>query len=259
MLYLIGTGIYNENLSRYDIIEILNNSDYIYIDTYTSPIDVYSLVKELTAIGISKEKIIVAYRRILEDEVDNIIKEAKTKDIVILVPGNPFIATTHNTLVSTAKKLGIKIGIIHGSSAICSSIAESGLHIYKFGGFATVVRREKCSSYRAYELIKSNRRRGFHTLILLEYDHETGYMMKPDEAIRILKEYGKLLDKDDLIIVICNLGKKNKKILPITISELNKIKWEDNDICILIIPGDLHFTEKEYLNLIRSELGWRKI
>ena len=259
MLYLIGIGIYNESLLRDDIIEILNNSDYIFIDVYTSPIDVSSLIKKLTAIGINKEKVIIAYRRILEDEMENVIKEAQTKDIVILVPGNPFIATTHNTLVSTAKKLGIKIGIIHGSSVICSSIAESGLHIYKFGGFTTIVRREKGSSLRAYELIKSNKKRGFHTLVLLEYDHETGYMMKPDEALIILEEYGKLLKNDDLIIVICNLGKKNKKILPITVGELNRIKWEYGDTCILIIPGELHFTEKEYLNLIRSELGWRKI
>ena len=85
------------------------------------------------------KKVHVVSRRELEEENGAVILEAaKRGKAVFLVPGDPFIATTHVTLRIDAEKQGIKTRIIHGASIISAIISLSGLHNYKFGKTVTV-------------------------------------------------------------------------------------------------------------------------
>src|SRR5665647_3929999 len=78
-------------------------------------------------------------RRELEEENGKVILTAAEKGkTVFLIPGDPFIATTHVTLRIEAEKHEIKTRIIHGTSIISAIIGLSGLHNYKFGKTVTV-------------------------------------------------------------------------------------------------------------------------
>ena len=85
------------------------------------------------------KKVQLLARRELEEENGKVILEAaKTGKTVFLVPGDPFIATTHVTLRIDAEKQGIKTRIVHGTSIMSAIVSLSGLHNYKFGKTVTV-------------------------------------------------------------------------------------------------------------------------
>ena len=246
-LYLIGIGIYVEPSLTREIEGILRNVDKIYLEGYTSPIDPRLL--EFLKYNGEIERLT---RSEVEEGMDKLIDEAMDMDIAILVPGDPLIATTHITLVVEARRRGVDTKIFHSSSALCAAIGESGLHTYKFGASATIMRREVASSKRAYDILIENLERGLHTLFFLEYDAETSYIMSPREAIEILLSYdgeGRI-SMDKLVIVLCGLGSKDECKYAATIKELLGKKDVTRKPCILIIPGKLHFTEEEYIETI---------
>ena len=85
------------------------------------------------------EKCRLLERRNLEDEGGKaILQAAKIGKTVFLVPGDPFIATTHVTLRIDAEKQGIHTRIVHGTSIMSAIVSLSGLHNYKFGKTVTV-------------------------------------------------------------------------------------------------------------------------
>lgn len=248
VLILVGLGIYgDENRDR--IIKLIKECDVVYLESYTSPIMNYP--EFLEAAG---DKLRTVSRRDLEEYSDNIVREAVNRRVVVITPGNPLIATTHVQLIIEARRLGVDVEVIHGTSAICAAIAESGLQIYKLGGVATIMRKEKSPSNRAYLVVRDNLQRGLHTLLLLEYDVSENYRMSPKEAIRILVSYDDegVLSESTKLVVICNLGSKDKRICVCNIGDVlrGRVAFSSNDVCVVIIPGDLHFVEEEYLSLL---------
>ncbi|MEM2744540.1 MAG: SAM-dependent methyltransferase, partial [Nitrososphaerota archaeon] len=123
-LFFIGLGINGCKYLTLKGLEILKKSNKIFLDIYTSKINEKD-IKELSKL-ISKE-IIIANREMLENGALKIIEEAKDKNIAILIPGDPFIATTHISLKELAIERNIKIETIHGVSIVSAAISLSGL------------------------------------------------------------------------------------------------------------------------------------
>lgn len=249
-LYLVGLGIYGEPVLTKNVYKIIRNAEKVYLELYTSPYRVD--LKKLLEITGGRE-IGILRRKDVEEYSYRIFDEAEAGDIVILTPGDPLIATTHISLIIEAKKRGIDTRIYHASSALCTAIGESGLHTYKFGPSATIMRKSKASSKRAYDILIENMEHGLHTIFFLEYSSEEEYIMKPREAIEILLSYdidGRI-DEEQITIVLCGLGTQNECKRALTIKQLlsGKIMFP-NEPCILIIPGKLHFTEKEYIETV---------
>ncbi len=251
-LYLIGLGLYEEPCLDINTLELLRKSiDEIYIDVYTSPIP-YSLEK----LSIKLGKPVYPLRRIdLEDNLYSFIKKAMDKKIALLVYGDPLIATTHRNIILACIENNIEYGIFHNLSSYQYAITESGLDIYKFGGTATVMRGGRDTNSRGINLLKDNLIRGMHTLFLLEYSHEDGYLMHPREAIETIfsdKEIRrKLMDYDGYIIIMSNLGWRDEFKAAYKIDELDKIyNLEIKGPSILIFTGKLHFMEREYIEKV---------
>jgi diphthine synthase len=104
-------------------------------------------------------------------------------------------------------------------------------------------------------VIKSNRERNLHTLMLLEIDLETNYFMTPKEALEILfniqKTYGyKVIDDEDKIIVLKAIGYDNSSIEVKRAREILSKEYVPT-LYTLIIPAEtLHPIEKECLENI---------
>lgn len=245
-LFIIGLGIYGEPSIPSSYYSLIKKMNKIYMEKYTSPLRIN--LKKLENL-LEIDNIIVVERKYIEEENYRLIREVVEKDIALLVPGDPLIATTYTSLILDCVRIGAKVKIIHSSSALCSAIGESGLHTYKFGPFCTLMREGKASSSRCYEILRENMRRGIHTLFFLEYDYESDYIMKPDDAIRILLHYDKekILNDEQNIIVLCGLGSDNEFKTALKIKEIYNKKDFPNEPCILIVPGKLHFSEREYL------------
>ncbi|XP_065525634.1 diphthine methyl ester synthase isoform X3 [Lathamus discolor] len=74
------------------------------------------------------KELILADRETVEQEADNILKDADVCDVAFLVVGDPFGATTHSDLVLRAVKLGIPYKVIHNAS-IMNAVGCCGLQV----------------------------------------------------------------------------------------------------------------------------------
>ena len=243
MLYLIGLGLKGDDIP-YSGIEAVKKCSKVYCETYTS------------ILGIEKEKLegilgvrINFLKRKDVEEKNFIIEEAEKENICFLVPGDPLAATTHIDLVLRARKRGINVKIIHAAS-IFSAVSETGLQLYKFGKTASIAYpEEKFFPKSFYDTIISNKERGLHTLLLLDIKAEEKRYMSPDEAFEILGA----VDKNGIIkkiVVVSRVGRDDQKIIYGDMNDLKSYKYGDPPHCI-IIPGELHFMEEEFLNFFK--------
>lgn len=249
MLSLVGLGLNDEKDLTLKGLEAVKNADKVYIELYTG--FWHGNLENLEKI-VGKE-ISVLKRNSLEDDAVKIINESEQKDVAILVQGDPLVATTHSSLILEAKKLKIETRIIHNAS-IVSAIAETGLHVYKFGQTVTIPFLEKTNGalpQSVYETILANKQRGLHTLCLMDVIAEENRYMLPQEAVKILldlenKNKKGIVTEETEILIAGQFGSDKPKIELKEAKNLIPLKFNAYP-SILIIPGKLHFTEKEFL------------
>lgn len=200
MLVFIGSGLSIKHLTL-EALYWLNNVDKIIIDTYTGFIN--GLDKDLLESILKNKEIVFAERRDLEGEsIDKIVDEAKYRDIAILVPGDPFIATTHDAIRTEAYKNGVKVIVVNGLSIYSLAVSRTGLQVYRFGRTITLVYPDISKPYSVIETIYDNLNRNLHTLLLLDYRRDENRYMSIPEAIDILID----LDNGGLISKVIGIG-----------------------------------------------------
>jgi len=153
--------------------------------------------------------------------------------------------------VQEARKKKIKVKIIHNAS-IVSAIGETGLHLYKFGPTVTIPFEEKTKGKfpeSVYDILAENKKRGLHTLCLLDVVAEEKKYMSASEALKILLELENqrkenILSEDTKVVVFANAGGKSSVVFDKVKNIMNK-NFEKP--MVLILPGNLHFTEREFL------------
>lgn len=244
MLYLIGIGLYDEGDISLKGVEAAKSCEIVYAELYTSPWQ-GSLEKLEKLVG---RKIVTLQRADLEEHSKKLLEEAKNNDIAVFVPGDPLVATTHSSLVTDARKAGIEVKIIH-SSSVFSGIAETGLQIYKFGKTATVAYPEKNFFPKTpYKVLEENR--NLHTLLLLDVKSDKKRYMTISEAIDIMleiesKEKRGVFTEETKCVGVARLG-GDTTIKYGPAKELKKLDF-GKPPHVLIVPGELHFSEKEFL------------
>ncbi len=238
MLYLIGLGLNDENDLTLKAIETAKKCD-CFIELYTS---VWKGSLENLKEIIRKD-IKILNRKNLEENLELFIEKAKEYDVALFVPGDPLAATTHIDIVYEAKRKKIPVKIIHNAS-IFSAIGEVGLQLYKYGKVATIPLSGKLKNVK--DAIKRNKRLGLHTLLLLDIDHENKLFMKVSDALKLLLKK-KVVKETDQIIAFSKAGGDSKTYYD-SVRGL-KMKEIENP-AVLVIPGRLHFREKDFLEVI---------
>ncbi|MBS3070818.1 diphthine synthase [Candidatus Pacearchaeota archaeon] len=235
MFYLIGLGL-NEKGISIQALEILNKCKKIYIEEYTSDFP----YNKKTLERVIRKKIIPVSRDFVENKSEDIILESKKSNIALLVYGSPLVATTHISLIKDLKNKKIKYKVIH-STSILDALTETGLQIYKFGKGTSMPRWTKSFRPESFiDIVMENQKINAHTIIFVDPGLEI------IEALEQLNESAK--DKKlkiDKIVICSRLGTKDDKIIYDKIHNLIKRKIK-KPYCI-IIPGKLHFMEKEFL------------
>jgi diphthine synthase len=252
-LYFISIGLSDEKDMSLKALEAAKSCDLLFAEFYTTKLNT---TKEKLEKLIGKE-IKILSRADLEENYQKVLDEARVKKVGLLVGGDAFIATTHSALALEAKKQGIEVKVIHGSSII-SAIAETGLHIYKFGAIVTIPFPERTKGklpISVYNTIKENLERGLHTLCLLDIDIEKNKFMSVNEAVTILIELEKKLGSgilrfDKKVVAFSKAGSDQQVIIYDTLDSLREKDFEKP--AVIIIPGKLHFTEKEFLENLKN-------
>lgn len=239
-LYFIGLGLNDEKDITLKGLELIRQSDVIYLESYTSILSCQ--IKSLEK--IYSKKIIKADRKMVEvDAEKTILKDAKKKNVAFLVTGDPMAATTHIDLFLRAKKSGIEVKIIHNAS-ILTAVGITGLELYKFGKTTSIPFDNK-NVISPIKVLKNNQKSGLHTLFLFDLNLSKNKFLTIKEAADYLIEHK--IKGNTKAIACASLGSDNPFIKFSSLKELRILKVSRFPQC-LIIPGKLHFIEEESLS-----------
>src|SRR3989338_2288343 len=243
-LNLIGLGLNNEKDITIKGLEIVKKCNKVYLENYTSTLNCSKEDLE----KFYNKKIVLADRKLVE-KGDEILKEAKDSEVALLIVGDIFSATTHIDLMLRAKKLGIKVNLIHNAS-ILNAVSSLGLSLYKFGKI-TSIPFENENVEAPYDIIKNNQMIKAHTLILLDLNPKEKKFMAINEAITYLnkvelKRREKIFTDQTLLIACSKLGTEEQIIKIGNPKGILSYNIKQYPSC-LIIPSSLHFIEEEAL------------
>jgi len=233
MLTLIGIGLNDEKDISVKGLELVKKADIVYLESYTS-----KLQCSLESLRSLYGKDVIPVEREVVENATAIISQAAYQNVVLLIIGDVFSATTHMALFLEAKAQNIDVKVIHNAS-ILNAVGITGLELYKFGKTTSIPFHE---SNTPYEVIKGNF--PLHTLCLLDLDPKTNTFMESSDAIERLAKSG--FSKETKVVVCAQLGSENATIV---YTEAKNVKPLNKFPQCLIIPGDLHFVEKEALEL----------
>lgn len=250
-IYFIGMGPSLKYLSL-KALEALSKADLIIVDSYTSIVPDFSVEGLRKAIGYRSVEIFTASREGLEGEsINKLIEVAGEKNVALLIPGDPFIATTHDAIRIEAIKAGVRIEVIHGVSIYSMAPSATGLQAYKFGKMVTLVYPRGSMPCSIIDVIYDNYSRGLHTLLLFDLKPEEGLVMRINEAVDVLlaleKHCNDTRNLGGMIgVLVAGLGTPNQFIKA---DLLEKLKDYSNAPLpqSLIIVSKLHPMELEAL------------
>ncbi len=260
MLVIVGLGVSKDFITM-KAVEELQRCNEVLVDTYTSvwypSID--ELLKFLKSLNPNTK---LCKRRDLEGEsMTHIVRNAIDKNICIAVPGDPLFATTHSAIIAEARRFNVKTIIIPGISIINFVYAYTCLQPYRFGKIATIVSPKDGIFYEyPIQVVKENRERNLHTILLLEIDLEKGYFMTPQQAMEILLEaqhrtgVHALRDKD-LVFVLSAIGSKDQCAEVTTVRAVTNSanKCRAAPATIVVPAPRLHPVEEECVESLYGE------
>jgi len=248
-LVFVGLGLHDEKgLSLHGLDEI-KTADEAFIELYTSLLPGFSQER---LEKLSGKRIQVLSRKEIEEENGRLVLEAAERGkTVLLVPGDPLIATTHITLRIEAEKLGVKTRIVHGASIISAAVGLSGLHSYKFGKSVTVPFPDETPSTTPYEVIRQNIELGLHTLCFLDIKAEKGRYLGIHDALKALlaieeRKKARIVTPNTLAVGIARAGSSKPVTKADYVRKLLSYDFGDPPHCMIFL-GKLHFMEAEAL------------
>lgn len=243
MLWFVGAGISGTDSMSVRASKVVRTADMVYVETFTSP----GMDKDtIESVGQIRE----APRWLVEDGKQILADAATYDNVVLLSYGDPMIATTHTELRVRAVSENIQVSVLHASSAISGVISECGLHHYKAGRMATIMNDTK-SLQTPYNTTYQNAIRRNHTLLLLEYDSESGFFLDPTVALKMMSRYESgrrrgVFDESVYAIVASRIGQSDQRIRAGYLKSLIRTDFGKPPHSI-VIPARLHFTERDAL------------
>ncbi len=259
MIRIVGIGLSITSITI-DALLALLSCDEIYLDTYTSTWfpDVEVLASILRSLG---KRVELCSRNMLEGSgVKHLVARARERDVCIAVPGDPMFATTHSAIASDAWRLGVEVEVVTSVSIMNAVYDHSCLQPYRFGKIVTVVAPKEgiFFEYPIY-VLRENRSRGLHTVLLLEMDAEKRYFMNPREAIEILLEAQRrsgitVLDESTPIVILSAVGSPKQCIEVRSVRDVINGDYQcKHSPHTLVVPAPkLHPIEEECLEHLRT-------
>jgi diphthine synthase len=248
-IVFVGLGLHDDTGISLRGLEEVKTADNVFLELYTNLLPGFSLDRLKR---VSEKRINVVSRRDLEDENGKVVLDAgRVGKAVLLVPGDPLIATTHVALRIEAEKRKIKTRVIHGASIFSAVIGLSGLHSYKFGKSVTIPFPDETPSDTPYTVIVQNKSLGLHTLCLLDIKTEQQRYLTIQMSLDALLQTARHKKKKELTVntLAVGIARAGSNDPTVKAGFLKDVLEYDFGLppYSLIFPGKLHFTEAEAL------------
>ncbi len=242
MLLFIGMGLWDEKDISLKGYELARKCDEVYIEFYTSHLGGTTLQK---IEGLLEKDVGVLERSDLEENSGTIVDKAVNKDIAILVPGDPMIATTHSAISLEARKKGVRVRVIYNASILTAICGLTGLHNYRFGKSASISYPHGKPLKSPVNTIRCNWSIDAHTLLFLDLHPEP---MKIDRAVEILEE----ADEEDALrgcyaVGIARAGSDKPFVRCDRLENLKEVDFGEPLHTLVILAPGIHFMEYDFL------------
>lgn len=257
MLEFVGLGLYDTHSITERGAAAVAAADHVCLEGYTSVLAGAS-VDELAA--HHDRDIEVLERADLERHPGPLLDRAERDHVVILVGGDPMVATTHVDLRLRAIERGIETAVVHGTSAATAAAGLCGLQARRFGKATTIPAPGHFGDDgvppSVLETIDDNRERGLHTLAYLDIDLGDGAIGGGDDHRSLLAD--RCLDAtraasalaasrpELLAVVVARAGSDDPQVEADTVSMLADRAFGP-PLHLLVVPGRLHELEAEAL------------
>ncbi|MFP4608436.1 MAG: diphthine synthase [Candidatus Aenigmatarchaeota archaeon] len=249
-LIFIGLGLYDEKDISVKGLEAAEGADEVYSEFYTSSLAGCTLEEVEELIG---GEIKTLSREEVEDQAIPLEAALSGKKVAFLTAGDPMAATTHVDLRLRAVEKEIPTTIIHSSSIFSAVPSALGVQHYKFGRTVTLPYPKDGREYplSPYQNIKENKKRGLHTLVLLDIDSEEKRYMSVNEgveALMSLEERTKegVITEDALLAGLARVGSSELELKAGYPEGLAEHDFGPGLHCMMVF-GDLHFMEIDSL------------
>ncbi|KAL9126977.1 MAG: hypothetical protein Q9217_004059 [Psora testacea] len=263
MLHLVGLGLADEADVTVKGLEIIRKAERVYLEAYTSIL----LVDTAKLEAYYGRPVIVADREMVESSSDEILGTAEKSNVVFLVVGDPFGATTHTDLVLRAHELQIPVHTVHNAS-IMSAIGATGLQLYNFGQAVSMVfftDTWKPSSY--YDRIKENQQIGLHTLVLLDIKVKEQSLenlargrkvYEPPRFMTVAQCASQMLETEEergenvcrrkcLAVGVARIGGNDQKMVAGTLEQLSKADLGPPLHSLVLLGRRTHYLERDFI------------
>ena len=188
------------------------------------------------------ESVVGNWERLMRNGVEKpeeLLAQARTEAVALLIVGDPMQATTHIDLEERCAEEGIGFHVIPGLTATALAVSLSGLQSYRFGRQVTVP--FSAGDYlptSPLEMICINKEAGLHTLVLLDLDPtgmgmETPRPMMPSEAVALLEKMSERTENGSTALnlpilewggmLLSDLGTEDERVVSGTLRELSDI------------------------------------
>ncbi|KAG8436603.1 hypothetical protein GDO86_007638 [Hymenochirus boettgeri] len=240
MLYFIGLGLGDAKDVTVRGMEVIRNCARVYLEAYTS---ILSVGKEALEEFYGRE-LILADRETVEQEADEILRDAAVSDVAFLVVGDPF-----------------------------GQYYTFSFQLYNFGETVSVVFwTDTWKPESFYDKIKRNRLSGMHTLCLLDIkvkEQSIENLMKGkkvfepprymtvnqavDQLLEIIQNRRVLgeelaLTESTICVGLARVGSSHQKISAGTLQQLSTVDF-GGPLHSLVISGCMHPLELDMLKL----------
>ncbi len=247
MLVFIGMGLSIKHITL-EALEYLHRVEKVVIDTYTGFVpEADVLFKEF----LRGKEVVYASRQDLEGaSICKLVEEAKYRDIALLVPGDPFIATTHDAIRIEALKQGVKVVVVNGLSIYSLAASRTGLQAYRFGKTITLIYPDFSKPYSVVETIYDNLSRNLHTLLLLDFRRDEERYMSIVEAIDILIDLDERgLLKNLIGVGLARIGTSEEFIVADKLIDLKNYEYPSPPHSIVVVakPHPIELDNLRYL------------
>ena len=190
------------------------------------------------------------------------VLKIRGKTIAIMIPGDPFIATLHNSFRVAAIKRGYLCKVINNTSIVSAAASISGLSSYNFGRTVTCPFPENMSE-APYIIIQKNKSINAHTLVLLDINQVKNEFLTIREAIDILTRLEKeksenAFTPESKIVGLARLGYRKAYVEYGTPAEISqRYNWEEigPPQALIVCADSLSFAEEEVLASLSTKLS----
>ncbi|MCL4324079.1 MAG: diphthine synthase [Candidatus Thermoplasmatota archaeon] len=253
-ILFVGVGLYDEKGLSLRALEELRGASTVFIEQYTAVLAPGTVQRLSELIG---HPILELPRSAVEEERPILEALERKGKVALLIPGEPFAATTHLSLRITVEQKGHTWRVLHGASILTAAASLAGLFHYKFGRVVSLPYPSSEGSYRPispYRHIQANWQAGLHTLILLDLDPSLERFLTAEVALRHLGQleeelHGGVAPPEREYCVVARAGAPDARVWVGPRIELETREFGPPLHCLLLPAPPLHFMEEEALGL----------